>query len=80
MAVTLAEGLTCPPAEDRLWLFLAHRAIAAMREPTLEMIRAGELTLTEPRDTTGYPCACDEKAVWQAMIDAAGKSDGSVTD
>ena len=75
MAVTLAEGLICPPANDHLWLNLARRAIAAMRDPTPEMIQAGEFTLTEPRDTSGYPCSCDERAVWQAMIDAAGERD-----
>ena len=67
------------PAMDWDERAIALAIIAAMRNPTPEMIQAGELTLTEPRDTTGYPCACSEADVWKAMIDAAVYGLGKLT-
>lgn len=51
----------------------AERAIAAMREPTGEMIEAGKWAIPIPRDPHKEDARTNTKKCWDIMIDEALK-------
>lgn len=71
VAAILAAGTDRDSPKD--WEFVAREVIAAMREPTEEMLRAGDVML----DGDSHCRWADEGSVWRAMIDAALEEDAS---
>ena len=57
-----------------VWTVDARIIIAAMREPTDAMAKAG--VLADYKQTGNQAC----RHIYRAMIDAAGKKDGAATD
>ncbi len=65
VAKALAPGVDAQPIMDHeFWCVIARRAIAAMREPTAAMLKAGARGGGE--DSIGLA-----DGIWSAMIDAA---------
>ncbi len=83
MVERVAEAMWLEDTQDVKWEFAqrnyapgyrvrARAAIAAMREPTEAMVRAGDLAQTEARGPKlGAQVAMASSVPWRAMIDAA---------
>jgi len=71
VAAMRETGLDCSAWPDDVMTELARAAIAAMREPTAGMVKAGEQEFFEYRAQAEDWTLAETKNAWSAMIDAA---------